>query len=141
MIELKRLYNWRSRLATMIDDYTQQPFVWGESDCAIGLACRWVEAVTGTDVHEQYVGRYTDAESAAAFLADHGFDDLPSFLAAQLPEVAPSFARNGDIACIRTEGGEWAIGGVGIDRVYVARPGKGYGTVSRDRIERAYRVG
>lgn len=116
------------------------PFVWGENDCAIGLAARCVQAITGEDMAAPFRGTYDTAEGAIAALNDAGFADLVAFALAHFEEIHPSQARIGDLALIPSEPTGWTVGVFAGERIGVLTL-KGYGTVERERASRAFRVG
>jgi hypothetical protein len=141
---MKRLPNWRSRLADAVQA-SLESFKWGANDCAM-FAARCIEAVIGMDCAADWRGTYSDMSGAVAALHAHGYDDLPSLIVGILgadAEIHPSQARRGDLALIQT--GSilgWAVGIFDHERVGVMTL-TGYGTTDRTdpRIVRAFRVG
>lgn len=101
---MRRLDDWRARLAAEMDRQRREPFEWNRHDCALGLACGAVEAITGTNPGERWRGRYTTAPGALRVLRREGYDSLADLVAAMLPEIHPSAADIGDIGLIETEG-------------------------------------
>jgi len=71
---------------------------WGRLDC-VTLPRDMVVALTGADA-SLWPSGWTDEVSARRVMARHGFADVGAVLAAALPEVAPSFARAGDVGVI-----------------------------------------
>lgn len=101
MLDLKRLDNWRSRYADFMDETRRTPFVWGESDCAMGFAFGAVEAVTGHDMGAEFAGKYASEEEAVAIVKAKGVTNLGDFIGLYLPEQHPSEARAGDIGFVQ----------------------------------------
>lgn len=137
---MTRLPDWRVRLVRTLDDVATKPFDWGDTDCVFGLAAPAVEAVTGEKMVEEFRGTYSTAAGAVRALLNHGYADLPDYLAQHFVERPPALARVGDLVLIRADETGWGIGVVLGDRVAVMTP-TGYGTVTRDRAERAFEVG
>lgn len=104
MQELRRLDDWRARLAAEMDRQRRDPFAWGKHDCAIGFAAGIVEALTGVDMARGYRGKYASPRGALKLLKDEGADSLSAFVAARLPGVLPAFANVGDIGVVASDG-------------------------------------
>lgn len=139
---MKRLPNWRSRLAAAVLE-SHAPFEWGKNDCAI-FAARCAEAVTGIDYAADWRGTYSTMKGAAAALQKRGFSDLTALVVGILgadAEVHPALARRGDVALLQTDSElGWAIGVIDHERLGVMTE-TGYGTVDRSMAVRAFRVG
>jgi hypothetical protein len=138
---MKRLTDWRGRLAAAVNAMMREPFRWGSNDCVSGLFAPVVRAVTGTDLSGE-LPEYDTLPGAKDALADRGFDGLRALALTYLEEIAPAFARAGDIVIIENQ-----IGGIGEgfgvvigERIGVLTEA-GYGTVSRETALSAYRVG
>lgn len=101
---LRRLDDWRARLAAEMDRQRRDPFAWGKHDCAIGFAAGIVEALTGVDMARGYRGKYASPRGALKLLKDEGADSLSAFVAARLPGVHPAFANVGDIGVVASDG-------------------------------------
>lgn len=140
---LSRLDDWRGRFEASMDEIMRVPFAWKEqTDCAIHLAGRLVEAMTGVDCVAHYRGRYTSSAGALRVMREDGFANLGDLVAAILPELDhPSQAEVGDIAAIPDEGAfGFALGVVNGDRIFVLTE-KGIGTVDLLTAKRAFKVG
>ncbi|MEG3166543.1 hypothetical protein U1701_18435 [Sphingomonas sp. PB2P19] len=94
---LSRAPDWEERTAVYLDRVADQPFKWGEHDCAL-FAAGAINAMTGTDPAADLRGIYTDRASAAAALKDHGAGTLLKTVTAWLGQPKhPAFAQRGDI--------------------------------------------
>lgn len=101
---LTRLPDWRERLTSALAPFYNAPFSWGTHDCALGLACTVVEALTGADLREGWPPYRTEAGALRA-LRKRGFSSLEEAVAAELPEALSKLsARTGDVALLKTEG-------------------------------------
>lgn len=140
-MKLERIGLWRKPFKQTVDDLRRKPFVWGENDCGIGLACKLTLAITGVDFGAPYRGRYDSAASAYRLMRDEGFDDFADLVASILPEVHPSKLRIGDLAAIAVDSPfKHALGVVNGERIFVLTEA-GFGT--RDLLDaaRAFKVG
>jgi hypothetical protein len=143
MIALKRLPNWRARFEAACDAMKADPMSWGGNDCAVGLASRIVEAVTGVDCAAMYRGQYDSAESGLKLMRRAGFANLADMTASFLPEYpeGPCMAKIGDLVAIPTDTVfGFALGAVNGERVFVMTE-RGHGTVDLLTATRAFQVG
>lgn len=101
---LRRLDDWRARLAAEMDRQRRDPFAWGKHDCAIGFAAGIVEALTGVDMARGFRGKYASPRGALKLLKDEGAESLHAFVAARLPAVHPAFANVGDLGLVASDG-------------------------------------
>lgn len=138
---MKRLDDWRVRLSAELDAQRRAPFAWGSHDCAIGFACRVVEAITGEDLGAPYRGKYDSPLGALRVLRDSGALTLGDFVAMHLPEIRPAFANIGDICVVPATGpiGQ-ALGMVDFSSLVVLTE-QGQGRRARGDMIRAFRVG
>lgn len=139
---LHRLDDWRARLAAEMDRQRRDPFAWGTQDCAIGLACGVVLAITGVDLGALYRGKYTTKAGALKVMRASGAADLADFAALHLPEhIHPSRASVGDIGVIPSDGpfGQ-ALAMIDASGVVVMTE-EGHGRRPRADVIRAFRVG
>ena len=138
---MKRLDDWRARLAAEMDRQRRDPFVWGEHDCAIGFSAGIVLALTGEDVAAPYRGRYRTAKGAAKLLRDARAETLGDFMAQHFPEIHPVQARVGDLGVVAADGpiaeGVCMFDASGV----VVMTEQGHGRLPRDAAFRAFRVG
>ena len=68
---LKRVENWggsSGALQVFLASRTKAPFAWGSNDCAL-FAADAVLAITGTDIAEDFRGKYSDEAGAFALIA------------------------------------------------------------------------
>lgn len=123
-----------------MDRGRRDPFAWGSNDCALGLACSAVEAITGRDLREGW-GGYTTAAGALLALRRAGYETLGDAVAEFLPEIHPAMARVGDIGLIET-GGEIGAGLCVFDGgTVIVLTESGQGRAPRSNAARAFRVG
>ncbi|ATI54178.1 DUF6950 family protein [Sphingomonas melonis] len=94
-----RHQDWEERLSLILDRKSDQPFKWGENDCAL-FAADCVKAMTGGDPAEAYRGKYDTARGAALALREHGEGTLLKTLRALFTEVSPHFAQRGDVVML-----------------------------------------
>jgi len=84
-------------LADYITEHLGKPFAWGGNDC-VGFAVGWLEHATGRDYLSQY-RPWSSALQAARKVADLG--GLDALFDAELTQINPNFAADGDLAIIR----------------------------------------
>ena len=134
-----RLSNWYSRLASYIDAVQAVPFAYGQFDCTL-FASGAVEAMTGVNLHKDFIGKYKTKSAGLRKLKAMGIDDHIAFAATLFVEIHPSIAQVGDIAVVEAGGG-YGLGVVQGSRVYVTQPdAKGLGVVDLLQAVRAFRV-
>ncbi|MDB6177942.1 hypothetical protein PAF17_10560 [Paracoccus sp. Z330] len=138
---MRRLENWRARLSAELDAQRRAPFAWGSHDCAIGFACRVVEAITGEDLAAPYRGTYDSPLGALRVLRDSGALTLGDFVAMHLQEIAPARAHIGDLCLVPSTGpiGQ-GLGMVDATSLIVLTE-TGQGRRPRADMIRAFRVG
>lgn len=141
MNDLTRLPDWRARFAAEMDRQRREPFQWGSQDCALGLACGAVEAITGVDLAKGWRSKYRTPKGAGKALKERGFETIGDAVADVLPEVHPAFARIGDLGLVKSDGdlGE-ALCVVDVSGLIVLTE-QGHGHVPRDQMIRAFKVG
>lgn len=100
---MKRLPDWRARFADEMDRQRRMAFRWGRHDCALGLACGAVLALSGVDLRRD-LGGYRTPAGALRLLRRLGHATLADAVAAHLPEIHPCRAGVGDIGIIAAEG-------------------------------------
>lgn len=147
---MQRLPNWPRRLHQLIESSKAITFEWGRYDCAMFVIAA-VREITGIDVGEALRGTYQDEAGAEAIFLT-GFADLGAFAASiatanQMPEVAPAFARRGDVVWVDNGTDDnpspyGALGIVGLDgRFAVCMSETGTKRVHMHRWKRAWQVG
>ncbi|KEP68418.1 hypothetical protein DL1_11985 [Thioclava dalianensis] len=137
---MKRVDGWREALDQAVFEMRRKPFVWGENDCALGLAGNVTRALLGTDLSAPWRGRYSSRIGALRVLRNDGFEDLADLVATVLPEIHPAQARIGDLAAVEADAMGHALGVFNGERVFVLRE-DGWGTVDRAQARRAFKVG
>lgn len=140
MIAMQRRDDWRSRLAAEVDRQRRDPFQWGKHDCAIGLVCGVVEAITGEDLAKGYRSQYRSAASGLRIIKEAGADSLGDFAGLFLPEIHPSQARIGDVGIIPADEMGEAFCIVDASRLIVMTL-DGQGSRPRSDMTRAFKVG
>lgn len=141
MQDLTRLPDWRARFAAEMDRQRREAFAWGTQDCALGLACGAVEALTGKDLRIGWRGKYKTPAGAVKALLAKGHANLADAIAATLPETPPAFARVGDIGLIEVDGALGQALCVVDASGLIVLTEAGHGRVARDLMIRAFRVG
>lgn len=136
----ERLPDWRARLAAYMALVVREPFRPGTHDCAL-FAAGAVKVMTGTDLAAPWRGKYRALGAGRAMLRAQGFDDHLALAASMLPEVAPSMARVGDVAVVKSdsEGDAGALGVIQGASIYVLTP-SGLALASRLHVIKAFAV-
>lgn len=132
-----RFKDWQHRLIAYMHDSVRRPFEEGKHDCAL-FAASAVDAMTGHDYAAPYRGRYKTTKGGYRILRKDGFENHVALAAAHLEEIAPAFARPGDLAVIPTDEGP-SLGVVQGERVYCLGP-TGLGLLPLSSATRAFRV-
>ncbi len=133
---LQRLPDWRVRLTDYLNRVARLRFRPGRHDCAL-FAAGAVQAMTGIDPARGWRG-YRTLNEGRLKLERLGYGDHIALAEAWLPEVPPSFGREGDIAVLDGDIDQ-SLGVVQGARIYVLRPG-GLGLVSLTEAQRMFRV-
>ena len=125
---MKRFEDWDQRLAKILADRLDAPFVWGTNDCCL-FACDAIRAMTGHDPAEWFRGRYAKKESAYKLLKEFARGEIlaTTELITQelgMREVQPAFAKRGDVALIEGGLGQ-TLGVIDLTGMNVAAPGAG----------------
>lgn len=141
MLDLTRRPDWRPRLFAFVSGLKTLNFKWGSDDCFVTLAAGAVETMTGIDPAAPLRGRYHDAVSAAALLADLGHDGLAGLMRSMMPESPIAMARIGDIALIADDNEVGGALGVVIGARIVVLRQIGTGTMPLLAAETAFKVG
>lgn len=135
---MKRLKDWEPRLVEYLATAARTPFQAGTHDCALFMgAC--VEAMTGVDPAAKWRGKYKTIKSGIARVRRAGHADHVAVVAAMFEEVAPAYARRGDIGVVDGSEGFGALGIVQGEGVYVLTH-TGLGLEPRRNLKRAFRV-
>jgi hypothetical protein len=106
-----RIDLWESRLAKLIDEARERPFVWGKNDCAL-FAADAVHELTGTDPAFLYRGRYDSEEEAGKILKKAGgLIGIMETLSESRgwKTVEPLYAQRGDV-CLGDIDGRHTLG-------------------------------
>lgn len=139
MTRYLKLPDWWERLDAWTIRSHSMPFQWGVHDCGLNAASA-VEAQIGIDLAADYRGRYDSMETGLALLAEHGFASHAELAASVLPEIAPAFARVGDIAAVDFGAAGITLMVVAGQRLIGPMPQMA-GNISRLKAFRAFAVG
>jgi hypothetical protein len=92
-----RFPDWHDRLCVYLDRVTDEPFKWGEHDCAL-FGADAVERMTGTDIAADYRGQYNDYPSACRALRECGQGTLLKSMKHWFGEpISVHLAKRGDL--------------------------------------------
>jgi hypothetical protein len=103
---MKRLKDWPSRFAALVESVRARPFAWGSHDCCLWAAAA-VQAVTGEDRAETWRGTYVDERGAARMALRLG--GLPVIAADAGPEIPPALAVAADVGFVRWPDGTHSL--------------------------------
>lgn len=101
---LIRLPDWQARLSAWLREINGRPIEYGRHDCCL-FGAGAIEAETGIDIAAPWRGRYTTLAGGRRVLRKSGYTDHVALIAATLPEIHASAAREGDIGLVETEAG------------------------------------
>lgn len=101
---LTRLTDWQPRLSAWLREVNGRPIAPGRHDCCL-FGAGAVLAQTGVDIAAPWRGRYTTFSGGRRVLRKSGHADHVALIAATLPEIHASAAREGDIGLVETEAG------------------------------------
>lgn len=135
---MRRLPDWRTRLTVYMLAHADSSFAFGRHDCGL-FAAGAIEAMTGTDPGAPYRGGYESFKGALKRLRRAGHADHVALAGTLYPEIAPAFARPGDLAAVGTAEGP-ALGIVQGEHVYLAGE-TGLRLVPLTDAVRAWRIG
>lgn len=107
-----RVTHWDVKLAEWAQGRLGQPFVWGQTDCAI-LSLEAVDVLAGTTLADEHRGRYATERQALRYIRVHSFHLGRWLLAAGLAVIQPGFQQRGDILVADNV---WASGHVCLGR-------------------------
>lgn len=94
-----------ARLSAYLAWAARQPLVWGDFDCTLGLAARWVEAERGIDPAKPFRGLYVSPLGAARILKAGGGFVVSIGRACEASGLAPTTrCRLGDVGIVRMLG-------------------------------------
>lgn len=98
---MKRVPNWEAALAEWQASVLTRTFAWGEFDCALASSDA-VLAQTGEDPGMRFRGTYSTEAEALKILGSDGLGGFAASIARQcgMAEVAPTFARRGDVVLV-----------------------------------------
>lgn len=137
---LTRKSGWRERLHAALIPLTSAPFAWQDNDCASGLGCIVVKALTGADLKEGWPS-YRTEKAAIKAMRQRGFADLSEAVGSFLPEIPRLSAQIGDLALLKTSGQlGYALGMVNTSTILVMTE-TGLGHTAWDDVVKVFRVG
>lgn len=157
---MKRLPDWKHRLAAFVREREHAPFVWGRQDCAL-FTCDAIRVMTDVDVAAELRG-YDCARGAVKALVDYLVRrdvevpawkvHLPSLLATVATRIAlehralritPTSVRPGDItlAKVATPKSSVALSLIGLDGKLLSAGPDGIFRGERNAVAMAWRIG
>lgn len=94
-----RYSDWPKRLSDYLESKKNTPFEWGVNDC-IMFAAKGLEAITGQNHYQEYVGYTTEVGAKALLDANGGFEGIIG------KHIGPGhrkhlMARRGDLALLK----------------------------------------
>jgi hypothetical protein len=100
---MKRRSDWPEKLFEIFEARKGDPFKWGINDCVM-FAADVVQAMTDTDLAEQFRGTYSDEIGAKRLLK--GLGGIDSLVSSKLgaPMISPLVAQRGDVVLIESHG-------------------------------------
>lgn len=132
-------HNWHVNFMEMVSSRADQPFKWGELDCAL-FAADAVSLMTGQDLASEFRGKYDSEEGAQKVLSAANGGGLLGVLNDKLEPIDKAFCQRGDVVLFKTDLGPttgiyWHGG------AFSTSPnGVKYFDAIQDRILRAWRV-
>jgi hypothetical protein len=135
---MPRLIGWEDRFQAVIAHHGSCPLLWGVSDCFV-MPMDDALALTGVDPWAAE-RRYRSAGGALRALRRNGFGNVVEAFAAHYAEVAPSFARRGDIGVADYPGAVLGGGVVVLGADVIGKGEQGVVRLPRARLLRAFRV-
>lgn len=101
---IRRLRDWPTRLAALVEERRYQPFRWGPNDCA-AWAADDVLAVTGQDLLAELRGGRSTALGARR--REKAIGGMPAAIErAGLQQVLPTLAQRADLVLLRAQPGQ-----------------------------------
>lgn len=138
---MERRHDWQERLTDYLLAAGQQPIAPGRIDCML-FAAGAVRVMTGTDLADDFRGRYTTLKGGLRVLKRSGYADHVALIDALLGERVGWMAlRSGDIAALPGDDGTAAIGVVTGDLIRCLAANGGIGPVSLDAALYGWRIG
>ena len=134
---MKRLRNWPSRFASLVDSARLQPFEWGVHDCCL-WAASGVLALTGGDPAFAWRGSYSTARDALAHLASIG--GLEGAGAMTGVPIDASLATIGDVGLVTWQCGTQSLA-LFSGHDWMCAGGDGLIRLPRDVVSKAWGVG
>ena len=145
---LKRVEHWDTRAFHNFSKLKRTtPFTWGEWDCCLAAAS-FVQAITGTDIGEDFRGKYTDEASAMTTIASvtggKTIEDAIVWVAKKYDlaeHTHPLLAKRGDLVLVKNNDGNLIAGVVHLTGRHVLTVGpKGAAMLSIMQIHRAWKI-
>lgn len=94
--------DWDTRLARWATLRNLEPFVWGQTDCAM-LCLEAFDVMTGLALAEEHRGRYHSQSSALRYQRQHGIDVDVALYRAGCVQVVPGLQQRGDFVIVERE--------------------------------------
>ena len=142
---MTRFYDWPTRLEIYLHANADRRFRYGDWDCCLFVADA-IEAMTGTDIAADFIGRYRNRAQAFQVASRLGIGQSVQSIAesvaarAGMREVGPLSAGRGDMALIRRPR-DFSMGIVALSgREILIAMRTGFAPVPMDRAVRAWKV-
>jgi hypothetical protein len=149
---MQRYDDWARRLSQALKEKQNDPFEWGENDCAL-FASDLMESITGTDPAEWFRGEYSTEQGAYKALKRSPFSNnaedfnklftsVVSTLSEQngMDQINRDFMQRGDLGLVKQQDDLLAMGIFVGNGVACAKKPKGYELMNTDCVEKAWRV-
>lgn len=97
-----RRYDWPERLAALVEERRNSPFIWGVHDCAM-FAADAILQMTGCDPLAEWRGRYGDEDGGNSITeAMGGFDAFmeAAFARFGMRDCPAALTQRGDVALV-----------------------------------------
>jgi hypothetical protein len=133
-----KLPNWEVELSKFCDSMRSQDLVYGFSDC-IMFAAGGVEVQTGVDYTSEHAGKYSDEESARAYMRSRGWSDVDAVVSAYLPAIGVHRRSRGDVLMHIGERGKTL--GICLGRTSMVLTLRGAIQIPSSSAKAAWRVG
>ena len=107
---LQRFPEWRMRVIIYIDQVANKPLKFGENDCAL-LSANCILQMTGTDIAEDFRGKYHNKSGMLQIIRDYGgsllslCDNISTKFS--MPEVKTIDLKPGDPVLFKAHGAQF----------------------------------
>ena len=130
---MMRVSNWEQALSDYLFERSDMPFEYGKNDCCT-FAAGAVQAMTGINPMEEFVGKYKSMASSVRAISNSGFDGLEQIMDSKFDSIPIGFASTGDLAFFNESVGV-VVGG---KAAFVSEDG--FVLISREKWDKAWGV-